>query len=103
MYTIFDKKNENEYDGGFIEAIESFGRIQYEKEDVMKILTPSFNSLSEKEQIKEDLFTPGNILYRHYEHGRLHIDYIEKYKVATDRRYRAEKLTDEKVKDFYGL
>lgn len=103
MYKIFDEKKESEYDGGFLQTIEGFGRIQYDKQEVMRILTPSFNSLSEMEQVSEDLFTAGSILYRHYEHGKLNVDFLEKYQLATDKNYRKEKLTDEKIKEFYGL
>lgn len=103
MYTIFDKEKPGEYAIGFLNNIEELGSMQYDKSKVIELLSPSFADLEEKQKVTEDLLTPGSILFRHYEHGRLSVEYRKEYRLANSKSYRIEKLTEDKIDEFYGL
>lgn len=102
MYKIF-KEESREYAEEFISEIEYFGSLNYDKDEIMQLLGPSIFCEEDKEQIIKDMKTPGTILFRHYEHGQLHINYTEKRLLATNDGYRQKKQLNDKINEFYGL
>jgi hypothetical protein len=102
MYKIY-KEETREYDDEFLSEIEYFGALDYDKKEIIELLGPSIFWNEDKEQIISDLNTPGTILFRHYEHGKLHVNYTEKRLLATNDGYRQKKQLNDKINEFYGL
>lgn len=102
MYKIF-KEDTREYAEEFLSEIEYFGSLNYDKDEIINLLEPSLFFEDDRVKIIHDLTTPGTILYRHYQHGQVHIEYSEKRLLATSDSYREKKQLQNKIKDFYGL
>lgn len=102
MYKIFEDDT-REYAKEFLSEIEYFGSLNYDKDEIINLLEPSLFFEDDRDKIINDLKTPGTILYRHYQHGQIHIEYSEKRLLATSDSYREKKQLQNKIKDFYGL
>lgn len=100
MYKIF---KDGEYEPSFLNQIEEFGALDYDVDEMLNLFGPSIFFDDEKEKIAKDLKTPGSILNRHYQHGKLHNDYRDKMLLETSDNYRQRKQLAKKINDFYGL
>lgn len=102
MYTIFNKES-GEYEPAFLNQIEEFGALEYDKDAILALLEPSLFYAEDTDRISKDLNTPGSILFRHYQHGQRNVTYRDKMMLESSVSYRMRKQLEQKINDFYGL
>ncbi|MDZ4059088.1 MAG: hypothetical protein U1D64_03490 [Bacteroidales bacterium] len=103
MYIFFNIEEPDKYANGFLDTISQFGSLSYDKNEMMILFEPSIIDPDDRKRIYNDLFTPGEILYRYYDHGQRHIDYRDRYLTSTSDVYAQKKLLQQKIDEYYGL